>query len=289
MANNDRRILCAVSPTQGACRQISEVAPGWIVDEAVSLEQACFLLQHDGYDALVLDEQFLGDSIPETLGRLLSRCATPQILLSEATPASVARALESGANLWLPRDLAMGSPAVLRAALVHAFRQHDRRDRWRQSRRAYQACRQHISQLLRLLWPTPPEDSSRWLSQHQVLERLQQEIGRCQRYGASLSVAIAESPRPLPPSVPGRVLKAVRRSDVAGHYGPRGFLLLLTETPAVRAGVCCRRLQAAIGPEAGPPAFGIACYAAAGPTEAGLLGRAERQLDEAKKNGGIAF
>jgi hypothetical protein len=289
MSNADRRILCAIPSTHETCRHIPDFAPNWLVDEAMSPDHACFLLQHDGYDALVLDEQFLGGSRPSALDRLLARRDTPEIFLSDASPASAARALESGADLWLPRDLAMGSPSVLRAALVHAFRQHDWRDRSRQTRRAHHACRHHISQLLQLLWPTSPQDNGRWLSQQQVLERLQQETGRCRRYGASLSVAIAESSGSLSTTARIRVLKSLRQSDVAGQYGPHGFLLLLPETPEPSAAVCCWRLQALIEPDAGPPAFGIASYAAAAPTQASLLGRAEERLDEAKKNGGIAF
>src|SRR5437764_433036 len=42
------------------------------------------------------------------------------------------------------------------------------------------------------------------------------------------------------------IAKGKRRSDVAGQYGPDGFMLLMMHTP-IKGGIhCCRRLQKAI-------------------------------------------
>src|SRR5947207_1498910 len=79
---------------------------------------------------------------------------------------------------------------------------------------------------------------SRWLTQRHALERLDEEVARAERHGTPLSLALAEVQALRPPGAPGRdelpltaavgeqVASAIRRGDVAGRYGPAGFLLL---------------------------------------------------------------
>jgi diguanylate cyclase (GGDEF)-like protein len=97
-----------------------------------------------------------------------------------------------------------------------------------------------------------------------------------------------------------RVAHSKRRTDVAGQYGPGGFMLLLAHTPAAGAAVCCRRLQGVLEcadhPAAAPPGpiaayFGISCFSNGRASAKSLLGRAEECLERARDddNGHIAF
>ena len=88
-----------------------------------------------------------------------------------------------------------------------------------------------------------------------------------------------------------RVARAKRRCDVAGQYGPHGFMLLLPGATPVGAVGCCRRLQTVLEE---PPAleetplppvqacFGAAAFSPSSATVKALLRQAEERLDRAK-------
>src|SRR5262249_5484958 len=103
---------------------------------------------------------------------------------------------------------------------------------------------------------------------------LQEEIGRAARHGIPFSVVLGEvwprADNPLPPAgwaqlsalAAERIVRAKRRCDVLGQYGPHGFMLLLANTPEPGAIAYCRRLEQYLVQEsvlAGfVPAFGVA-------------------------------
>src|SRR5207247_2659054 len=86
-----------------------------------------------------------------------------------------------------------------------------------------------------------------------MMERLQEELARAGRHKIPLSLAIGElkdeeeNEAPILPEWSTElIIKGKRRCDVAGHYGPKNFLLLMVHTPRT-GGVCClQRLQQAI-------------------------------------------
>ena len=68
-------------------------------------------------DVLVLDSELYQDCEPETMSWLRGADQTPILLLAAVTPGLVTEALAQGADHWLPRELALGCPALLGAQL----------------------------------------------------------------------------------------------------------------------------------------------------------------------------
>jgi diguanylate cyclase (GGDEF)-like protein len=196
--------------------------------------------------------------------------------------------------------------------LNQAAARAEQRRKQRQVGEALQECRRQVRRLVSLLWGlSPTEAHPRWFTQRHMMERLQEEIARAQRYDAPLSVVLGEvrvgHGALLPPDGPqltawtaDRVTRGKRRTDVAGQYGPGGFLLLLAQTPTAGAVVCCRRLRGMLedgpGHNSAPPgpveaSFGISSYDTAHPNAQSLLGRAEECLERARDgdNGRVVF
>ena len=142
-----------------------------------------------------------------------------------------------------------------------------------------------------------------------MLERLEEEVARARRYRTPVSVAVGTMPASLAETTPDagnpgmrswvvdRIVSAKRRSDIAGQYGPHGFLLIMPNTAAEGAAICCRRLQdfvdqpPAIAAEQSldnqaRPCFGIASHPGETTTgSAALLARAEQCLEKAETEG----
>ena len=170
---------------------------------------------------------------------------------------------------------------------------------------ALQESRQQVERLAGLLWQTlPSERPTSWLTQRQLMDRLQEEVSRAERYGTPLTVVLGQlagpvgaGPEPVSPWVAERIGRAKRRCDVAGPYGPHGFLLLLVHTAESGAVACCRRLRDVLSRPSGPgedlrgpvrPYFGIAGYSKAVSSANRLLRLAEQHLEAAKtERGGL--
>jgi diguanylate cyclase (GGDEF)-like protein len=83
-----------------------------------------------------------------------------------------------------------------------------------------------------------------------------------------------------------------RRCDVAGQYGPHGFMLLLPQTADQGALTCCRRLRPVLEAPQGQAAgaasvqvhFGIAALSPETATVTSLLARAEERLEQGRTN-----
>jgi GGDEF domain-containing protein len=311
-----RVLLVAADPEGRPLRELFAGPPlaGWEVVGAGGFGQARFVLQMGpACDAVLLDAgpDPAGDGDGDGLAWLAGRSRAPVVVLANA-PAAATRALTGGASQWLPREYALRYPEVLAAALARAAEAGDCPGRERQLRRALRECRRRVDRLAGLLWEaTPAEGRPPWFSQRYMLERLEEEVARSRRHGGPLAVALAEvSPAGRPPAAADeqrlrawaaeRVARGKRRSDVAGQYGPDGFLLLLPHTDDAGAVRCCRRLRDQLRgtPEEGagpPPAldvrFGVACFSAARNTAKGLLSRAEERLERAKEGeaGGVEF
>src|SRR5262249_3961652 len=192
--------------------------------------------------------------------------------------------------------------ALLAAVLQQAARLGELRRRTVHSSSALEESRRQVDQLVGIMWKTMPEPNQvRWFPQRHMLERLQEEVTRSERYGSPFTVVLGEMQIPgrdgavplgsLPDWVVERIGHTKRRCDVAGQYGPRGFMLLLVHTAEEGGKQCCRRLQTVL--EAQPESaherrgplkayFGVASYSPEAQTTKKLLTCAEQRLEEAK-------
>jgi hypothetical protein len=303
-----RRVLVAVRADERA--PLFEVfgrpaLADWEVVETNSFPQARFVQQHDACDVLLVDEGLYRGENGTGLAWLAELQDEAVVLLSEPEPELIAGALRQGVGQWLPRGLALDHPPLLAAALRQGLRWDEPRRRARLAALALQECRRQVHRLVGRLWETTPDQSAPgWFSQRYVLERLQEEVVRAKRYGAPLSILVGEVEAPgdeseVPPAAwtTQRVLRAKRRCDVAGQYGPNGFLLLLGHTPESGAATCRDRLRQLLHDRPGMPQgphsavrshFGIATFSEATPTAQALLRCAEQRLDQSRAAGGAA-
>jgi diguanylate cyclase (GGDEF)-like protein len=302
-----RRLLIAASPAEGVlARQVllGSVQDAWEVATVYSFAQARFLLHHEPFDVLLVEEALWRHEGSAALDWLTSQRDAPVLFLAGPGPQAVAEALERGVEHWLPRDLAAAQPAIFRATLEQAVRVSDLGRRVRRAAEALHDCRRQVTRLVNLLWESSaPEASGPWLPQRYMLVRLHEEIARAERQGAPFAIALGEiQPAPaddVPPPEPERlvawtaqqVLRVKRRADVAGRYGPQGFMLLLVQTPEPNAVLGCQRLRDAIEKAAGSLAdtpltiyvhMGVVGYTREVNSPKSLLSCAERRLEQAK-------
>jgi diguanylate cyclase (GGDEF)-like protein len=292
-----RRVLVVVDPSPQLPLTGLFAAPaltGWEPVPADDFAAARFVLQHHPCDLLLVDETVYQREGTEAFHWLAGRHGLPAIVLSDTE--SAIRTHEQATVIWLPRALAVARPDLLAGTLVQAARLGDLERGQRRLNEALGQSRRQVDRLVGLLWRTLPQDADcRWLSQRHVLERLREEVSRAQRYGNPLTVALGELQMEGDATASldwaaEQIQRGKRCCDVAGQYGPNGFLLLLVNTPAEGAHVCCRRLQQAVtaAPQ-GPHGrlrvhFGLAT-ASSEPTSQNLLRRAEEQLEVAKAAG----
>jgi diguanylate cyclase (GGDEF)-like protein len=301
-----RALLAAEDRPRDELRELFGADPlkGWDASEAGSVEQARFCLQMTPCDVLVLDGSLYRPEETDNVSWLASQRHAPVVFLAEPDADVVLRALRNGANHWLPRSLALNHPQVLAAKLDHAAELGELRRQARSVSEALVDCRQQVGRLVGLLWDAlsapgqPP-----WLTQRNVLERLQEEVARSARHGDPLTVVLgelqagrrdhlsADESQQLAAWSAQQLSRAKRRCDVAGQYGPHGFLLVLPHTSGPEAVQFCRRLrnllehvQAGKGGPLSPlnACFGIASFGPSATTPKGLLSRAEERLEQAK-------
>jgi diguanylate cyclase (GGDEF)-like protein len=304
-----RRVLIAAAPEPRAALVAlfaSGNVEGWEAGEAESFEQAAFLLQHDECDVVLVDYSLYDPEDSDGLDWLARQQQPPVAFLAGDDVTALTDVFERGASQWLPRDLALAQPALLAGMLNQAAGRGDLRRHHRRLGEALQECRRQVRQLVALLWTlSPTEGHPRWFTQRHMMDRLQEEIARTQRHGTPLSVVLGDvragDGAQLSPEAPQvtawtaeRIARCKRRSDVAGQYGPYGFILLLAHTPPAGAAVCCRRLQAVLEEDPASPSappgpvtafFGISSYDADHANAKSLLGRAEDCLARARGNG----
>lgn len=297
-----RVLLAAAEPARGECRLLfqTNLLRDWEVIEADTLERARFLLQLDPCDVLLLDCSLYREGGSDDLSWLAGQRRAPVVLLGDGDAETVAEALRQGAHYWLPRELAVHHAAVLAAMLRQAAELGDLQRRGQETSAALEDTRRQVSRLVNLLWEAVPgEGRARWFTQRHMLERLEEEVIRSQRYGGSLAVVlgevdVAETARTgrgeagqAATWIVDQISRIKRRCDVAGQYGLQGFMLLLPQTDESGATDCCQRLRSHLEQPAGKLGpfgplhvhFGIACFSPAARSVKSLLCRAEEQLE----------
>jgi diguanylate cyclase (GGDEF)-like protein len=305
-----RALVVAADPERRALEGLfaSGRLEGWDAVTVDGLDRARFVLQLEPCDALVLDAGLYPVNDAAALDWLGGPEQTPVLFLADPVPGLAADALRHGAVQWLPRDLALAHPPLLEATLGTAAHVGDLRRRARRPGEALEDCRRQVSRLVGLLWEAgPTEGPAGWFTQRHMLERLDDEVSLVQRHGGPLTVVLGEvqggrrerlsagESHQLAEWTAQRVVRAKRRGDVAGRYGPHGFMLLLPRTSDVGADGCCRRLRDVLEE---PPAveeaplpslhacFGVAAFSPE-TTAKGLLRQAEERLERAKEGSGV--
>ncbi|HYV39638.1 MAG TPA: hypothetical protein VE988_28375 [Gemmataceae bacterium] len=299
-----RRILLAARPPEAKELHTLFADPcldRWDILDADSFERARFLLQHNPCDILLVDESLYHSAGRAGLAWLARRQDPQTVFLTGMDPDTIALAYELGVSLCVPRRMSLDNPRVLAAALQRAVAITDLQMGQRRTADRLLTCRRQVDRLVNLLWRTIPMDSDhQWFSHRHVLERLQEEVARSGRHGTTFTVALgemefdaAEKPEALEPTdwMSSAVANAKRRCDVAGHYGMRGFMLLMMQTPPAGGMTCCRRLQTRLQEMAmrqmgasGPvrACFGLSSFTPENATTGSLLSRAEKHLEAAK-------
>ncbi len=282
----------------------------WELHHANNLERARFLVQLGVWDAVLADESLFTRGSKDSLAWLTFRHDVPVIFLGRTEADMVAEVLTAGVRQWLPRDLVLEQPGVLVAALEGLVGKPLHTTPASRPDDALHECRQQVDRLLDLLWQAAPRTPHLpWFTQSHMMQRLQEETERARRYGNPVSVILGEvrqerhvaSTAPAKPSeatdlvharlsewVADQIHRTKRRSDVAGQYGPDGFMLLLAQTPPAGAVEFCERLSIVLqhGPSPVPGRL-HACFGVAGreidiPDPKRLLRRAEEHLDRAR-------
>lgn len=293
-----RRVLLAAEESARAeFRELfrDESLRGWEVIEADSPERARFVLQLDACDVLLLDGSLQRGEAGEDLSRLAGQRRTPVLFLTDREADRTTAVLRRGVNYWLLREVARRHAGVLAVMLRQAAEFRDLQRRGQETSTALEEARRQVSRLVNLLWEAVPgEGRARWFTQRHMLERLEEEVIRTQRYGGPLALVLGEVQGPAnddtgqaATQVVDRISRVKRRSDVAGQYGLQGFMLLLPQTDAGGAAGCCRRLgdlleQPTDTDEPLRVRFGIACFSSETYSVKSLLGRAEEQLERVK-------
>jgi GGDEF domain-containing protein len=301
-----RRVLVAVEPGLAASLRSlfgQTFFAGWELLEADSLEQTRFFLQHQIFDVLLVDES-LWPGFQDAIW-LSRQFQVPVVLLVHDHLPDEAGALEAGIRQWLPAAMALKHPWLLAGALGQAGELTELRRHTRHTDRALQHSLRQVDQLVGMLWRALHSNiETGWLAQRHLLDRLRQEIIRARRYGEPLTIVLGQVELPAEGGTDSvgdwlaeRIVAAKRSCDLAGQYGPRGFLVILVNTPAAGGQCFAERLVKALAQPAGssgpylkPEQFvlGMASLSQEVITCTRLLSLAEQRLEAAPTTAGLA-
>jgi GGDEF domain-containing protein len=281
----------------------------WETRAADSFSAARFVLQHTPCDVLVVHEDLCRREGPQALAWLSFHRETPVVFLG-STSEQFTRAYELGATVCLPRDMALAHPPLLDASMRQALYHGELRNLHERTHEQLLQTRRHVDRLVSMIWRITPQGTENcWLPQRYLLERLDEELARSRRHQLPFSIAVGElrTGGPRGSRGPGGegsaqwasqyaevtselIVRAKRRCDIVGQYGPRGFLLLMVHTPREGSVVCCQRLQsylenpseAIVGPMSIRSYFGLASASDDVDTPQALLRAAEQSLEMAR-------
>ncbi len=287
----------------GASAPPPSLTAGWDVLTVDSLAHARFLQQFDPFDVVLVDHCKATEADRDNLGCLTLPSWTSLVVLSDEETEAPPPQVGHGPQHWLPRRPVLEYPSMLAVVLNQAAHISKLRRLLQRLEKALQASHSQANRLIELLWQgLPAEGRSPLLTQRRVLERLEEEVARSRRYAAPLSLVLGEldggpawhPDGPEHAELTGWAAKKIgrtkRRCDVAGQYGPNGFLLLLPQTTDEGANSYCRRLLTLLDkaeemPEGveTPPRIRLAAATlpSAAVTAQSLLSQAEERLMQA--------
>jgi len=251
---SDRRRLVAAAPA--ACAPMlhnlfaQPALQSWDMLPADSLAQARFLVQHSPCDAVLLSGNLLNGADDQGLRWLRQRSEQPIVFLAGNDADVLALAYRQGIDLCVPEHLIAGQPDLLAAALQRAVGLGKMQKQHRQLKRQLHESSRHVDRLVGLIWRTTPSESTfQWYPQRYALERLDEELERTKRHGTPLSLALGEveaegtNDNDVADWMATALSRVKRRSDVAGQYGPHGFMLVMVHTSKEGGMACCKRIR----------------------------------------------
>lgn len=213
-------------------------------------------------DGQAVDLIVLSGGLDEVRG--LVEWATDAALVA-LTPAETAEdhasIVAAGATECLSLANFDGRSDLLWSSLRQTIRYHAIRLHHRRLKQTLQDRARHISRLTTRLARSAPFDSrTGWFSHAHTVDRCQEEIGRAVRYGLSLSLVLldvvgldrleAEHGEAVVDEVVTQIAARIRlisrHTDIAGHYGPESFVVILTNTDGEGAQMFCRRADMAL-------------------------------------------
>ena len=227
------------------------------------------ILQQEVSDVMLIDDRLFDSDEDVNWLSMSSHPAIPIVYLCPEDSPRLSQAFDLGICQWLPQELAQKHPLLLESAIEQAIRMKEPLQKMQEIQRELIECRRQTTRLASMLWQvTPGNDKPHWYSQRYMLERLEEEVSRTDRYGHPLSIVLGEvklsevaldaSHPAMPEQDPfhrldlwtaSKVIEGKRRPDIAGQYGSHGFMLLLPNTAAEGAEDCCRRLQSVLEQE----------------------------------------
>ena len=222
----------------------------WAPLPADSFAFARFLLQHHPCNMLVVSSELLAREGDQGLTWLAFQQEAPVVFIGDDDAILYARAYDLGVTTCLSRSLALAHPPLLHSVMQQAVQSWENKAaQLRLQRQLAESCR-HVDRLVQMIWRITPRHDDQWYSQRHMLERLQEELARCQRHHVPLSVAVAElqcceddKAPALPDWAAASIVRGKRRCDVVGQYGTGGFMLLMVHTNKPGGVNCCQRLQ----------------------------------------------
>ena len=151
----NRRVLLAARPSEMlALRNVFGLASleGWELTEADSLQRARFLMLHNSCDVLLIDESLCPSANPYALAWLGPCREVPSIFLTAMEADTVARALNAGASMCLPRQSTMENPHLLASCATRAAAMGEVHHNLRRSADRLHQCRRQVDRLVHLVW-----------------------------------------------------------------------------------------------------------------------------------------
>lgn len=297
-----RRVLVAVNKThEGEMKSLFErdALAMWQPLFADTFSRTRFTLHHNPCEALIVHEDLLEAEGSQGLAWLSWKKDYPTLFVGQSAD-KFQRAYELGVQSCLAFDMALTCPALMATVLDQAIRAVDNGRSLRRAKEQLSQSRKHIDRLVSLIWRSAPrQQDNQWYSEPFLLERLQEELARAERYKVPLSLAVGElrdddhAAPVLPEWTPDALVKTKRRCDIVGQYGPQAFLVLMVHTPKIGGLTCCKRLQSHLEhsaeslPEPRSPLrafFGMTSTLGERSTPQALLRSAEQNLDVARQD-----
>lgn len=276
-----------------------------LIAECDQLEAALARLEHDSFDVVLLD------TTPADVSRI-SRAGKGAAVFflawsKDAPPAD--EVLAAGASDYIsPPETGM-DPNDLWVSLRQGLRFHRmQRERSYFAEVIRERDRQLVQLTQRLAHASPFDQRTGWPRHQYIVDRLGEECRRSTRYKLPLTAVLMDvlgldgiqrdhgtaAANGVIGELAERVRIVARKTDLVGHYGTDGFLVLLTNTDREGGYIFCQRTVQAIAPPVAieEKQFQLQCYFGLAEyggdhssNEKALLELISNRLDQAKEAG----